>query len=192
MFGRFPDTLRPSTTTATGRGCHTGKAHKQSAVRVDGEASTQTRAPTSFQKFVNSIIVRILGWRTAKAVSRACTLELRNCVLATSPFLRYCSIPFRRLKKYCFFTLPGLAILQLSQARSALKIRNTLFTTEARVVRQTHSVFFYWWAKCRCMRVPSANVLWESCLVSRSLSRGRLHRQTVKPLPPTCVVSSTT
>ena len=36
-------------------------------------------------------------------------------------------------------------------------------------------------------------MLWESCPVTRSPSCGRLHRQTVKPLPPpTCVVSSST
>ena len=32
------------------------------------------------------------------------------------------SILFRRLKNTVYFTLPGLATLQLSQARSALKI----------------------------------------------------------------------
>ena len=36
-------------------------------------------------------------------------------------------------------------------------------------------------------------VLWESCPVTRSPSCGRLHRQTVRPLPPpTCAVSSST
>ena len=34
-----------------------------------------------------------------------------------------------------------------------------------------------------------ASVLWESCPVTRSPSCGRLHRQTVQSLPPTCVIS---
>ena len=43
---------------------------------------------------------------------------------------------------------------------------------------------------CAC---AVARVLWESCPVACSPSCGRLHRQTVKPLPPpTCVVSSFT
>ena len=60
------------------------------------------------------------------------------------------------------------------------------------MVRQTHSVFFF----LLLGHVPLyacavASVLWESCPVTRSPSCGRLHRQTVKPLPPpTCVVSS--
>ena len=73
---------RPSITTRTGRGCHTRKAHKKLAVRLDGEARTQTRAPAGFlRKFVSSMISGTLGWRAAarreraKAPSRACTLE---------------------------------------------------------------------------------------------------------------------
>ena len=52
--------------------------------------------------------------------------------------------------------------------------------------------FFYWWATCRCMRVPS-----QVCCGKVALQRARLRvgactdRQTVEPLPPpTCVVSS--
>ena len=60
-------------------------------------------------------------------------------------------------------------------------------------MRQTYSVFFHWWAKCRCIRVPSKVCCGTNCPVTGSPSCERLHRQTVKPLPPTtCVVSSST
>ena len=133
-------------------------------------------------------------------------IVFENCALATGAFLRKSrnavSIhpmalkplllnAFSPTEKYSFFNPPGIGT-----SSNRTQHRNTLFTTEDRVVRQTHSVFFffYWWARCRCMRVPSlASVLWESCPVTRSPSCGRLHRQTVKPLPPpTCVVSSST
>ena len=51
------------------------------------------------------------------------------------------SILFRRLKNYCFFTLPGLAILRTLTSSKRTQNRNTPFATAARVVRQTHSFF---------------------------------------------------
>ena len=83
---------------------------------------------------------------------------------------------FYEIPKYCFNTPNGTETMTVSMLPTEKKTvfypprigntstltsskrtqnRNTPFTTEARVVRQTHSVFFYWWTKCRCVRVPS-------------------------------------
>ena len=100
--------------------------------------------------------------------------EKRNCALATGPFLRksqntvsiHPMILTPLLYQYCFntekycFSLQGLAILQLSQARSALKIAKPPFTTEARVVRQAFSsgvpsaAVCVWRRKCVVGKLP--------------------------------------
>ena len=55
------------------------------------------------------------------------------------------------------------------------------------------ALFFLLGGQMSLYACAGASVLWESCPVTRSPSCGRLHRQTVKPLPPpTCVVSSST
>ena len=94
--------------------------------------------------------------------------------------------------KCCFFTLRDWQYSISHKLEAHTKSQHSLFTTEARVVRQMHSRFLL------VGQVPShaygvASVLWESCPVTRPRSCARLHRQTVKPLPPvTCVVSSST
>ena len=68
-----------------------------------------------------------------------------------------------------------------AQSKSQCSVYNI-----GRVVKRTHSVF-YWWAKCRRIRVSSLVCCGEVAMYSCA----RLHRQTVKSLPPpTCVVSS--
>ena len=78
---------------------------------------------------------------------------------------------------------------------------HTPFTTEARVVRQTHSVFFFYWCQVPLYACAVARMLWKSCPATRSPSCGRLHRQTllspclhppVSPLlPRKCLVGRT-
>ena len=86
------------------------------------------------------------------------------------------SMLFRRLK-ILYSTLLGLAIPQLSQARSALKIAIPGFLLVGQV-----SLFS-----------AVESVVWESCPVTRPPSCARMHRLPGKPLPPpTRVVSSST
>ena len=98
--------------------------------------------------------------------------DLRLCAPAASP-PKCCfntskpteiitvSTLFRRLKilffPFLLLTSPGIGNTPTLTSSKRTQNRNTPFTTEARVVRQTDSVFFffYWWPKCRCMRVPS-------------------------------------
>ena len=92
---------------------------------------------------------------------------------------------------YCFFTLPGLSILQLSQARSALKIAIPRLQHKPAWYGKRTAVFLLV-GQAPMYACAVASMLWESCPVTRSPSCGRLHRQTVKPLPPPTVVSSST
>ena len=101
---------------------------------------------------------------------------------------------FRRLKKNCFFfDPPWIGNTPTLTSSKRTQNRNTSFTIEARVVRQTHSVFFFWWATGRCMRVPS-----QVCCGKVALQRARLRvdacsDRLLSPChPPTCVVSSST
>ena len=120
--------------------------------------------------------------------SRLCSRPTGS-VFAKSP--KYCfntsngtetitvSILFRRLKRQCFFSLPpllplspGLAILQLSQSLKSTQNRNTQFTTEARVVRQTRSGFFCWAVfacrrKCAVGKLPR-DALTFMCAVAQA------------------------
>ena len=102
---------------------------------------------------------------------------------------QYCSNTSTLLKN-ALFTLPGLAILQLSQSSKRTQNRNTPFTTEARVVRQTQRFFFFYcWSKCRCIRVPS-----KACGGKVALQRARLRVRacTERLLSPCHHVSSST
>ena len=87
-----------------------------------------------------------------------------------------------------------MAILRTLTSSKRTQNRNTPFTTEARVVRQTHSGFLLV-GQVPLYACAVASALWESCPVTRSPSCGGLHRRTVEvePVPPpTCVVSSST
>ena len=84
-----------------------------------------------------------------------------------------------------------MAILQLSSSKRTQN-RNTPFTTEARLVRQTHSdLLLVGQVPLHSRAVESVSR--GSCPATRSPSCECLHRQTGKPLPPpTSVVSSST
>ena len=102
------------------------------------------------------------------------------------------SLLFRRLKTQFFLTSRDWQDSNSHMLEVHSLNRNTPFTTEARVVRQTHSVFqLVDQVPLYSCAVESA--LPESCPAKRSPSCERLHRQTGLPLPPpTCVVSSST
>ena len=66
--------------------------------------------------------------------------------------------------KNTVFTLLGVGNTPTLTSSKRTQNRNTPSATEARVVRQTHSGF-YWWAKCRCIR---------KCVVKVALKRAQL------------------
>ena len=121
--------------------------------------------------------------------------SVRNCGAAPRARAARQTLP-PPSEKFCCFTLPGLAVLQLSQARSALKIATPLYNRGLCGKANAQVFFFfekYWWAKCRCIRVPSKACCGSCALQRAHLRMSRLQRQTGKPLPPpTCVVSSST
>ena len=85
---------------------------------------------------------------------------------------------FRRLKNGVFFlTLPGLAILHLSQARSALKIAIPRLQQRPAWYGKRTAVFLLV-SQVPLYSCAIASLLWESCPVTRSPSCERLHRQT--------------
>ena len=67
------------------------------------------------------------------------------------------------------------------------------FTIEVHVVKQTSIVFFYWWAKCRCVRVP-----WKLCCGIVTLQRAQFRVSAWTDglfealTPPICAVTSST
>ena len=103
------------------------------------------------------------------------------------------SILFRRLKNTSFLPFWDSQYSNSHKLEAHSQSQYTVYNRCPRGKANTQR-FLYWWAKCRCIRVPSQeSLLRESCPVTRSPSCERLHRQTGKPLPPpTCVVSSST
>ena len=92
------------------------------------------------------------------------SLRLRNCALATSPFLRKSQntvsihpmvlepLLFRRLKMLFFLPSRDWQYSNSQKLEPHSKSQYTVFTIEARVVQQTHSVFFCFTVVCVCHR----------------------------------------
>ena len=136
---------------------------------------------------------------------------LRNCAPAAGPFLRKSpnTVSIHRtvlkplLFQHCLVDCKILIFYPLRigntpnshKLEAHSKSQYTVYNRGPRGTANAQRFFFLnWWAKCRCLGVPSKFCCGRvSCPVTRLPSCGRLHRQTVKPLPPpTCVVSSPT
>ena len=107
--------------------------------------------------------------------------------------------PVSPTEKYCF-TLLGLAILQLSQTRGALKIAIPRFTTEARVVMQTHNGFstgvpsavvFVCRRKCVAGKLPCNALTFVCALCAVRLPSSCHHRRVSSLRPRICLVGRT-
>ena len=163
----------------------------------------RARSLTHYRDWVNSRHCAVL--LPFSTSGSRCMLKLYTSYRPTfTKIPRYCfntsngtetiavSTLFRRLKKNCFFDPPWIGNTPTLTSSKRTQNRNTSFTIEARVVRQTHSVFFSGGPRavvCVCRR----KCVVGSCPATRSPSCGRLLRQTIEPLPPpTCVVSSST
>ena len=91
---------------------------------------------------------------------------------------------FNRRLKILYVSLPGLAILQLSQARRALKIAVPVYNRGPRC-KANKQRFFLLVGRVPLYSCAVESVLREGCPVTRSPSCERLP-------PPTCIVSSST
>ena len=111
---------------------------------------------------------------------------------------------FYEIPKYCFNTPNGTETMTVSMLPTEKilffyppRIGNTSTLTSSKRTQNRNTAnaqrFFLLVDQVPLCACAVARVLWESCPVTCSPSCGRLHRQTVKPLPPpTCVVSSFT
>ena len=77
----------------------------------------------------------------------------------------------------------GLAMLQLSQARNALKLA-TPSVQQRPAWQGKRAAVFLMVGQLLLYSCAVESVLWDSCSVTRSPSCERLHRQTDNPLPP--------